>query len=293
MSNLQDWEASLGTTDETSSEGKPLLRKMRSRTKSADLTNMRKAANEINASSTSVNYHSDHGRSEGSNIKERGDTSDTSESLEDDRGLKEKQDKPVAKLRRTLSERFRRENRIAPPDTLPVDDSIHKAIRQGINSKQATKLFRKMTHVDQTDSKGQSCLHLCASRGDNEISKILLKKGANINLKDSRGFTPLHCGALERKLHSLIFLLGYKTIDVNATNRESSNVLHYFVRIPVTEDNVVLYRLVLDTLIVKGIEINAQNSHGEAPIHFACMTSNIHSVAFLLERGADTNLQTQ
>jgi len=285
--DLNDWEASLG---EQNPEPKPHLHRTRSRTRSADLSGLRAESDRL----VPGGYNSDQNPELAALPKEdeyRSDASDLGEDSTSQKTEKSDNQKPVGRLRRTLSEKFRRENRVAT-QVIPVDESVHKVIRQGATVKQITKLLKKIGHIDQTDSKGQSCLHLCGSRGFIDIGKLFIKRGANVNLQDSRGFTPLHCAAIEKHLDSCMFLINTKGIDVTLTNKENSNVVHYLVRIPVTEENIVLYRQVLDSLISKSIDINAQNTHGEAPIHFACMTSNIHTVAFLLERGANCNLQT-
>jgi len=294
-----DWEASL---TEKNPETKPHLHKTRSRTKSADLSGMRKADSEITTAMSPAlgGYNSDH-QSEYSLVfnKEDGYRSDASDNGDEIESPKQKEkvdnQKPVAKLKRTLSEKlaFRRENRIAIPEAIPVDDSVHKILRQGANIKQVQKALKKMGHIDQTDSKGQSCLHVCASRGYTEIGKLFLRRGANVNLQDHGGFTPLHCAVVEKRLDSCLFLLNSKGIDVTITNNQNSNAVHYLVRMHVSEDTVVLYRQVLDILISKSVDINAQNTNGETPIHFCCMSNNIHTAAFLLERGADCNIQTE
>ena len=69
-----------------------------------------------------------------------------------------------------------------------------------------------MIHIDQVDSKGQSCLHLCCSRGNIEFVKILIRRGANINLRDLMGFTPLHCSVIEKRLDSCEALLSCKEL---------------------------------------------------------------------------------
>lgn len=305
-SDLNEFEDSLSTTSTQKIEKQNRLRKQRSRTKSADLSAMRDSEIPQEVRSTAkVNYNSDHGLDLSTITRD-------DERSEDDHGAadflpesspnrgRDKQatsssNKSVGKLCRTLSEKLRRENRIAAPvdtSSIPVDDSVHKAIRQGLSLKQLMKHFKKMSHVDQRDSKGQSCLHLCAARGEIEAAKHLLKRGANINFQDNCGFTPLHYSAIEQYLDTTALLLTVKDIDVRLTTLENANVMHYLVRVSVTEDNSLLYREIIDTLIAKGIDINAPNIQGEAPIHFACMKSNIHTVAFLLGRGADCNAPT-
>ena len=210
--------------------------------------------------------------------------------------LRAESGRPVARLKRSLSVKFRSSNKVSEPPppapAVPVDDTLHKALAQNVNLKTFTKLLKRATHIDQVDAKGQSSLHLCCSRGLIEFIKLLLKRGADVNLKDNMGYTPLHCAAVERQLASCQLLLESKVIDVNLTNREESNILHYLARIPVDESDIVEYRRILDTLIEKGIDPNRGNTHKEAPIHFACMKSNVQSVALLLERGADCNLPT-
>jgi len=199
------------------------------------------------------------------------------------------------RLRRSISGKLRSSTNKIDSITHPPPspgDSLHKLIRQGVSSKQFAKLVKRTQFVDQLDSNGQSALHLCISRGLIDHSKLLLRRGSNINLQDNTGFTPLHCGALEQQIESCKFLLECKGINATITTNENANVLHYLVRNFVDEENVVVYRRVLDLLIEKGLDVNVANRHSEAPIHYSCMKGNILTAAFLLERGADCNLKT-
>jgi len=202
--------------------------------------------------------------------------------------------KPVRRLRRTISGKFRSNTLSHKVERVPpVDTSIHKSISQSsITVRSFSKMLKRAAHIDQTDSKGQSLLHLCIARGHLDFAKALLKKGANINLQDSMGYTALHCAAIERNLEGCLLLLESKNIDVTIFTKEKSNILHYLVRIPAGESNLVIYRKVLHLLIEKGIDVNRPNKHKEAPIHLACMKDNVQAVAFLLEHGADCNLKT-
>lgn len=205
---------------------------------------------------------------------------------------KEGGERPVSRLKRTLSGKLRSASSNKVNENPQPVDSLHKSLSQGISGKAFSKIIKKASNIDQTDSKGQSFLHVCASRGLLDCIRVLLKKGCNVNLQDNMGYTPLHCAAIERRLDSCLLLLETKSIDVSILNNEKSNVLHYLVRIQVDDSNSILFRSVLDLLISKGININMGNKHNEAPIHFACMKRNIHTVAFLLERGADCNFRT-
>ena len=45
--------------------------------------------------------------------------------------------------------------------------------------------------MDVADVDGDTALHLCVRRGNNEILALLMRKGANPDLKNSTGETPI------------------------------------------------------------------------------------------------------
>ena len=207
--------------------------------------------------------------------------------------------KKARTLTRTISGKlFLKEDKIkieqeANPTSPKLDQNnlkIHQSIRQQIPLHKFTKLLKKFPNVDQTDSNLQTPLHLCSAFGLVPFMKVLLKKGSNINLQDMNGFTPLHLSLIEAHLEASALLLETKMIDPKITNNEKTSVLHYLVRVPVDENNVVLYRRIMDLLIENGLDVNMQNKHGEGALHSACLRGNFQAAAFLVERGADCNL---
>src|SRR3990167_680485 len=212
-------------------------------------------------------------------------------------------ERPVARLKRSLSGKLRlSSNKIIDPsitlhslsvpngsaENRQIGDAIHKAIQQGATPQAISKLLKKNS-VDSVDHEGRTALHISASKGFLAHMKKLVRKGANVNIQDSKGFTPLLCAAVESKLAVCEYLLELKSIEVSITNKQNSSVLHYLVRATVDEDNLLLYRRILELLIDKGIDINLPNQQGEAPLHLACFKSNIPAASFLLERGVDCN----
>lgn len=71
-----------------------------------------------------------------------------------------------------------------------------------------------------------SCIFFCQiSLGHEEIAKILIQKGANVNLSDSNGWTPLFVAAASG--HSKIVQLLIKSgADVNLKNNLGLAPLH-------------------------------------------------------------------
>jgi ankyrin repeat protein len=52
--------------------------------------------------------------------------------------------------------------------------------------------------VNHVDDAGDSALHIACSKGRFEIIQYLVQKGANVNLKNIHGSTPLHKSILAK-----------------------------------------------------------------------------------------------
>ena len=66
---------------------------------------------------------------------------------------------------------------------------------------------------------------------------MLLKAGANPNLRDSSGWTPLHCAGKHGHLRACEVLLQARQIDPAVLTIEKTSALHYLVRyIPKAEE---------------------------------------------------------
>lgn len=96
-----------------------------------------------------------------------------------------------------------------------------------------------------------SALHLFASSGWEPAVEVLLELGANINVRDSRGNTPLH----------------------NALLRKDRK-----------------YNATIELLLDKGADINAQNYEGGTPLHSALVNYDYETASLLIDRGADIDI---
>ncbi|PVU93151.1 hypothetical protein BB559_003431 [Furculomyces boomerangus] len=67
---------------------------------------------------------------------------------------------------------------------IAISNGDLEPVKSFIQNKEAT--------VDSQDDNGYSCLHAAASWKNSEITKYLLDNGANVNITDNDGDTPLH-----------------------------------------------------------------------------------------------------
>lgn len=167
--------------------------------------------------------------------------------------------------------------------------------------------------------KGFSCMHMAACLGSMRCLEEMVKRGADVNVEDGEGNTPLHHAVRERKTPAMIFLLAHGA-NVNAINhddetplvisilqrdRDTTAVLlsreDIDVRIneelssehsqtPLTAaietDDLLLARALVD----RGSTLNPRNRKMPCPpLHFAVLKNNSAAVRLLVESGASVN----
>ena len=79
------------------------------------------------------------------------------------------------------------------------------------------------------DEEGSTLLHFGCSQNKPKVVKMLLKKGASVNTKDKKGWTPLHCAAYDKHLNICQLLLKYNA-DPTIQNTSQTTATFYVVR---------------------------------------------------------------
>ena len=122
-------------------------------------------------------------------------------------------------------------------------------------------------------------IHRAAIEGNIEAVKRHLAAGTDLNVKNSRGLTPLHAVRFDQK--EITELLIEKGADINARNAYGETILHsavYNGRIGFVE-----------LLINNDVEINSKDSRGLTPLHRAAVLGLKEIAALLIAEGADVN----
>jgi len=110
--------------------------------------------------------------------------------------------------------------------------------------------------------------------------KYFVSKGADVNLKDVNGFTPLHVMAVIWRIDLVEFLVS-QGANVNAKSNNGFTPLH----LPAGYGRIDVVKF----LVSKGADVNAKDNDGVTPLHFAARSGDVEVVKFLVSKGADAN----
>ena len=126
--------------------------------------------------------------------------------------------------------------------------ALHFAIcdnREGtVMEEVVSVLLGEGAHVDACSGRTkQTALHLATKRGYANIVRLLLRKNADIDARDSNGLTPLHHSVKKGYVELVRLFLSYNA-DVSAKNVHGETALHFAVR----AGNEEVVRMLLDRM---------------------------------------------
>ncbi|KAI6170868.1 Ankyrin-1-like protein [Aphelenchoides bicaudatus] len=166
---------------------------------------------------------------------------------------------------------------------LPVQNKLYDACRQN-NVKEVERLLRteRVDPNTRIQFNNSTCLHLAASEGFHPIVQVLLDYGAETNLADQAGFSPIHLAANRGHLETVRLLINAGA-DPNRTTETGWSALHYACM----GGHLEVVKLLLDI----GVKLNA-DKHGWTALHSAAFQGHQKIVELLLRSGADMKLKT-
>jgi len=153
----------------------------------------------------------------------------------------------------------------------------------------AKMLLSSGANVNVMDRTGASPLYLACDRGKTELVKLLLSHGANPNvIAAERPKHPVHAACTGHNYDSLKLLLEYNA-DVSVRDECDRTALHCVLesaahRISNGANKNVLFLVQL--LLDRGADVNVASKDGETPLYMACFKGLTSVVATLLEYGA-------
>ncbi|XP_048194709.1 ankyrin repeat domain-containing protein 22 [Perognathus longimembris pacificus] len=136
-------------------------------------------------------------------------------------------------------------------------------------------------YVDIQDGfNGDTPLICACRRGHVRIVSFLLKRNANVNLKNQKERTCLHY-AVKKRFTFFDYLLIVLLMPVL--------LIGYFLMVSKTKQNEYLVRMLLNA----GVEVNATDCYGCTALHYACKMKNQTLIPLLLQAHADPMIKNK
>ena len=174
--------------------------------------------------------------------------------------------------------------------------------------------------VNTQNEDGTSPLHVSAMKGYHDTAKLLIENGADVNIKDNDDWTPLRWAVCENKYDIVKLLIefgadpfitdndGKTPLDI-CQNDDIRSLLEKYMeeyhsiqeKIKRNEPSIfdidlldfAYYNNLIEVkkCVYSGkFDINVQDDKGYTPLMYAITNHNLQMVEFLVEQGADINL---
>ena len=150
-----------------------------------------------------------------------------------------------------------------------IDDQLFDAVEQG-DAKRVSDLLEKGADANAQDRYDRTpllCLCVC-EKGESpaviEVFEVLIKAGADVNVKYAHDDMPLHHAAMHFENPVVIEAMLAKGANVKAKNVYGETPLHYAAMCNANP-------AVSEALLEKGADANAKDNNGKTPLFHAEM----------------------
>ncbi|AVP87655.1 hypothetical protein phytr_7150 [Candidatus Phycorickettsia trachydisci] len=168
---------------------------------------------------------------------------------------------------------------------LPNSSLVHQYVRENKIEEIKQIIIQGDYDLNKTDGSGLTPLNLALKTGikNEKMASILLKAGADPNIPDTLGTTPL-IRAAAHGFHDVVKLLIEKGAIINAQDNFGNAPLQTAAR------NKDCAPKTFSLLIQHGANLNLQNKEKNTALHYAAMLDRDDVVKILMSHGANARL---
>ena len=148
--------------------------------------------------------------------------------------------------------------------------------------------------INKPNANGETAAHIAATLNSAMILKLLVRKGADIEIFNSAKQTPLALAIVHRQKAAIQVLI-QAGADISLGHRDGSSktsALHAAVWGPNSLDSIFCYLLENFPVFRDPLLLDLVDEHGWTPLHRAACFGDYQAVAALLDYGANIEAQT-
>ena len=160
---------------------------------------------------------------------------------------------------------------------------VYRAAVLDLEQLNAALLDQGLIALDYLDQMKFSSLHIAAKKNALNLARLLLERGANLNLKDDVGDIPLHL-AVGYETEEMVELLLNWGADTEIKDKHGRTPIQIASSRGRSEP-------ILLNLIIKGAKIETRSSEERTPLGTAIDCDSPLSARMLIEHGADVNAE--
>lgn len=176
---------------------------------------------------------------------------------------------------------------------------LERALQSSKTEEEWIKKLQKIKDINYIDEEGFCALGISAYFGSLQACKYILDRGANPDLKNKYGETPL-CIAIENwaskghhffNAEAIISLLLERGADVNAYDNDKKTILMHASK----KLNAlwIEHEKIIQKLINKGADIHAIDMYGINVLMYAANAGNYYIIQKLIDRGVNIHLKDE
>ena len=158
-----------------------------------------------------------------------------------------------------------------------INCKYHSIMLEIINrnlTKDFIYLFDKYLDIER-----HQIIHTVCVFGTYELFEYLIKKGVNLNARNSYGFLPIHVICIH-KSEKWLWLLNENFETPSYMNGDYP--LHMICR----RGSIEMLKYIIE---IHNVNINCVNSEGERPIHIICKCGTVEMLKYIISLGANVN----
>ena len=167
------------------------------------------------------------------------------------------------------------------PDASSVE-ALFRSIADG-DLAEFSRLVNDGLHHSVRNKLGETPLYFAAEKGETEMAKILIARGADAKVLTPNGETVLHAAAMIES-SALMTALIEAGAELHAVNRDGETPLHWAARTGTF--------LAVKALADAGADLNVQDAQrGNTPLHAAVSHDDIVLIHYLLSKNVRTDIR--